>query len=441
MAVTFRGAKGQALTHAEIDQNFSEFVLSGSVSNTTLSLFKSSSNDNTIAIELPKAGGQIGNVQLKKDDQGNWEGVSSFNYKWWDQELFISASTFQKGNIYLDGTIYAHQFETTLVSSSILYKSGSTRFGDSLDDTHIFTGSIRATRDIVSNNDVIADGGMQAGTILAFQNITADGDLYGTKIYGETDFNTQRNKPTLVSSSIQIGITDTTDYYNYSGSVHDQREARLTALSQSTALVDANEKASRVASIVATNNSITALSSSAHTRRDQIVTALELADAQQNLTLNASITALSSSTALVDGTEKASRIASSIATNNSITALSSSIESSRLKNTTDTLEGDLTVTGNTTEQQVTNLNVEDQFILINSGGVAQDAGFVVNGQGAAFGWDESENRFALDFSGATWNQTAISSDAYVAAVVTSDNVNYQKVGNIRIDSDDIYIYV
>ena len=123
MAVTFRGAKGQALTHAEIDQNFSEFVLSGSVSNTTLSLFKSSSNDNTIAIELPKAGGDIGNVQLKKDDQGNWEGVSSFNYKWWDQELFISASTFQKGNIYLDGTIYAHQFETTLVSSSILYKS------------------------------------------------------------------------------------------------------------------------------------------------------------------------------------------------------------------------------------------------------------------------------------------------------------------------------
>ena len=289
MAVTFRGAKGQALTHAEIDQNFSEFVLSGSVSNTTLSLFKSSSNDNTIAIELPKAGGDIGNVQLKKDDQGNWEGVSSFNYKWWDQELFISASTFQKGNIYLDGTIYAHQFETTLVSSSILYKSGSTRFGDSLDDTHIFTGSIRATRDIVSNNDVIADGGMQAGTILAFQNITADGDIYGTKIYGETDFNTQRNKPTLVSSSIQIGITDTTDYYNYSGSVHDQREARLTALSQSTALVDANEKASRVASIVATNNSIT--------------------------------------------------------------ALSSSIESSRLKNTTDTLEGDLTVTGTITAQE------------------------------------------------------------------------------------------
>ena len=89
---------------------------------------------------------------------------------------------------------------------------------------------------------------------------------------------------------------------------------------------------------------------------------------------------------------------------------------------------------------MTNLNVEDQFILLNSGSAAQDAGFVVNGQGAALGWDESENRFALDFAGATWNQTSITSDAFVAAVVTSDDANYQKNGNIRIDGDDIYIY-
>lgn len=105
-----------------------------------------------------------------------------------------------------------------------------------------------------------------------------------------------------------------------------------------------------------------------------------------------------------------------------------------------TVTGNLTVTGTTTEQQVTNLNVEDQFILINSGAAAQDAGFVVNGQGAALGWDESENRFALDFAGATWNQTSITSDAFVAAVVTTDDANYQKVGNIRIDGENIYIY-
>ena len=105
-----------------------------------------------------------------------------------------------------------------------------------------------------------------------------------------------------------------------------------------------------------------------------------------------------------------------------------------------TITGDLTVTGDTIEQQVTNLNVEDQFILINSGSAAADAGFVVNGQGSAFGWDESENRWAFDFTGATWNQTSITTDAFAAAVVTTDDANYQKVGNIRIDGDDIYIY-
>ena len=105
-----------------------------------------------------------------------------------------------------------------------------------------------------------------------------------------------------------------------------------------------------------------------------------------------------------------------------------------------TVTGDLTVTGNTVEQQVTNLNVEDQFILLNSGSSAQDSGIVINGQGSAFGWDESENRWAFDFSGATFNQTSLASDAFVAAVVTSDDANYQKVGNIRIDGDDIYIY-
>lgn len=106
-----------------------------------------------------------------------------------------------------------------------------------------------------------------------------------------------------------------------------------------------------------------------------------------------------------------------------------------------TISGNLTVTGTTIEQQVTNLNVEDQFILLNSGSAAADAGFVVNGQGSAFGWDESASRFAFDFAGATWNQTSITSDAFAAAVVTSDDANYRYNGNIRIDGEDIYIYV
>lgn len=105
-----------------------------------------------------------------------------------------------------------------------------------------------------------------------------------------------------------------------------------------------------------------------------------------------------------------------------------------------TITGDLTVDGTTTTLNTTNLNVEDKFILLNSGSNAADAGIVVNGQGASFGWDESENRWAFDFSGATFDQTTIGADAYASAVVTSDDANYRKNGNIRIDGEEIFIY-
>ena len=39
----------------------------------------------------------------------------------------------------------AKEFKTTYVSSSIVFQSGSTRFGDTIDDSHHFTGSLSTT--------------------------------------------------------------------------------------------------------------------------------------------------------------------------------------------------------------------------------------------------------------------------------------------------------
>lgn len=110
-----------------------------------------------------------------------------------------------------------------------------------------------------------------------------------------------------------------------------------------------------------------------------------------------------------------------------------------------TLTGDLTVQGTTTSIQTENLLVEDKFILINSGSSAADGGIVVNGAGAALGWDNSEGRWSLDSAGALANQTTISTDAFVAGVVDIDAGHvdisaYQKNGNIKVDSGTIYIY-
>ena len=117
--------------------------------------------------------------------------------------------------------------------------------------------------------------------------------------------------------------------------------------------------------------------------------------------------------------------------------------------------GDLTVSGDTTSLNVTNLDVEDQFINIakgigeKEGGI--DGGIVIEGQQTAFGWDESAGRWAFDYTGATKDQTAIASDAFAVTVhkptgeeggKAAPDANYEKDGNIYIGpKGQIFIYV
>ena len=46
-------------------------------------------------------------------------------------------------NLIIDGTLTAKEYHLEVVSSSVIYDSGSTKFGDSPDDTHQFTGSVQ----------------------------------------------------------------------------------------------------------------------------------------------------------------------------------------------------------------------------------------------------------------------------------------------------------
>lgn len=110
-----------------------------------------------------------------------------------------------------------------------------------------------------------------------------------------------------------------------------------------------------------------------------------------------------------------------------------------------TLTGDLTVQGTTTSIETANLLVEDKFILVSSGSANGDGGLVVDGEGVSFGYDSSEGRWSFDSAGATANQTTISTDAFAAGVVDidaghTDIAAYQKNGNIKTDSGEIYIY-
>ena len=59
-----------------------------------------------------------------------------------------------EGDITTSGSVTAQQFYTEVVSSSIIYESGSTQFGDTLDDTHKITGSFEITGSLLSIDSV-----------------------------------------------------------------------------------------------------------------------------------------------------------------------------------------------------------------------------------------------------------------------------------------------
>ena len=76
-----------------------------------------------------------------------------------------------QGNTTIQGTITANELHTTFTSASIIFASGSTKFGDTLDDTHQFTGSVSTTGSFslngyevneISNDTDLTDGSATA---------------------------------------------------------------------------------------------------------------------------------------------------------------------------------------------------------------------------------------------------------------------------------------
>ena len=80
------------------------------------------------------------------------------------------------GDATIGGTVTAQEFHTEFVSASIIYESGSSQFGDTLDDTHNFTGSLDITGSYtlngyevteISNDITLAD---ESATALVTEN-------------------------------------------------------------------------------------------------------------------------------------------------------------------------------------------------------------------------------------------------------------------------------
>lgn len=114
-----------------------------------------------------------------------------------------------------------------------------------------------------------------------------------------------------------------------------------------------------------------------------------------------------------------------------------------------TVTGDLFIQGTATTVNTANLLVEDKFILLNSGSANPAEGGIIIDNGSGIGhtfFFESGSAPRWGFNSAvTSTATTATASAYVAAVVDvdgsqSDIAEYQKRGNIKVESGEIYIY-
>jgi len=115
-----------------------------------------------------------------------------------------------------------------------------------------------------------------------------------------------------------------------------------------------------------------------------------------------------------------------------------------------TATGDLMVQGSLTSLQTTNLNIEDQFILLNSGSSdAASQGIVFGGTtgeqgvGEAFFYDADADRPAWSRNAVSWDATSAADTAYIPRVFDVDGSSHTQiaeVGSIAITGGEILIY-
>ena len=74
----------------------------------------------------------------------------------------LSGSAAVTGSLTVLGAINATQFNINVISSSIIFESGSSKFGNTSDDIHSFTGSVQVTGSVTATSFVGDGSGLTA---------------------------------------------------------------------------------------------------------------------------------------------------------------------------------------------------------------------------------------------------------------------------------------
>jgi hypothetical protein len=71
--------------------------------------------------------------------------------------LILTGSQTITNDLTVLGTVNARQFNISVISSSVLFESGSSKFGNTSDDIHSFTGSVQVTGSVTATS-FVGDG-------------------------------------------------------------------------------------------------------------------------------------------------------------------------------------------------------------------------------------------------------------------------------------------
>ena len=142
-------------------------------------------------------------------------------------ESIVTTNTLTTGSLALTGdltvlgTVNARQFNIAIISSSTLFESGSSNFGNSLDDTHSFTGSVNITGSFLVNGNEV---GVPAGPNTFDFNL--DPDAAGTVNFVED--NTGNTQAVARTGSFDVLIGNNT-YLSVSASAIHVTTGSITA--------------------------------------------------------------------------------------------------------------------------------------------------------------------------------------------------------------------
>lgn len=70
-------------------------------------------------------------------------------------ETIMSGSALVTNDLTILGAVNARQFNIAVISSSVLFESGSSKFGNTSDDTHQFTGSVSVSGSLIVNGTAV----------------------------------------------------------------------------------------------------------------------------------------------------------------------------------------------------------------------------------------------------------------------------------------------